>query len=80
MAGEDKELCLGSRELYLLFLAVKEREVQEMLELEDVIRQESSVICLAHTSNIYASDDCPKATLLGSSELLIVVDLVPGVS
>ena len=47
-----------------------------MLELEDVIGQEPSVICLAHTSHIYASNDCPKATLLGSSELLVVVDLV----
>ena len=76
MAGEDKELCLARRELYLVFLAVVERKIQKMLQLEDVIGQECSVIRLAHTSNSYARDGCPKATLLGSGELLVVVDLV----
>ena len=60
----------------MVLLAIRDGEIKETLELMEIIRQERGVICLAYSSHRDTKDACSKATVLGSRELLVVVNFV----
>ena len=42
----------------------------------NIVGQESSIVCLSNRSHRVTRDGDAKATLLGSGELLVIVDLI----
>ena len=59
-----------------MLFTVQEGEIEEALELMEIIREQCCVVSLAHGSHLNPRDGCPKATLLCTLELLIVVNFV----
>ena len=73
---KQEKLGLASGKLHLVLPAIDQRKVKKMLELVDVIGQKGCVVCLPNRSNLTSCYQSPKATLLSSHKLFIVINFI----